>query len=149
MGTPPSSRPPSSSVPSGTRSCIWAATRARRAGCDSNRYLSKYSLLTWPDRSVNSPVRRQQASMSAASAGSAVMGPRLVGDLGRALRVRLERTEEMAEGDQPVVGVEELRAGGQRDDALLRTLDRLRSAVRVHRVRSQDPTGRERDHELV
>ncbi len=47
------------------------------AGSDSKRYLSKYSEATWPDRSVNSPVRRQQASTSAASRGS-VMGRRLL-----------------------------------------------------------------------
>ena len=46
---------------------ICAATRASRAGSVSKRYLSKYSRDTCPERSVNSPVRRQQASTSAAS----------------------------------------------------------------------------------
>ena len=79
IGTPPSSRPPSSSVSSGSSGCICATTRASRSGWASKRYLSKYSDATVPERSVNSPVSRQTASMSRARSGSAadVMGPTL------------------------------------------------------------------------
>ena len=55
---------------SGRSGTIAAATRASRSGSVSKRYLSKYSLATWPERSVNSPVRRQRASMSRARARS-------------------------------------------------------------------------------
>ena len=73
IGMPPISSPPSRSVSAGSSCAISRATRASSTGSASKRYLSKYSLLTWPLRSVNSPVRRQVASMSAASSGSVVV----------------------------------------------------------------------------
>jgi hypothetical protein len=59
MGMPPSSIPASTSHWSGSRATIASATSRSRTGCASNRYLSKYSSLTWPDRSRNEPVRWQ------------------------------------------------------------------------------------------
>ena len=73
IGTPPSSRPARSSVSCGTSWIISRATRASSSGSASKRYLSKYSVATCPERSVNSPVRRQQASMSAANESSVVV----------------------------------------------------------------------------
>ena len=110
-------------MPSGTRSTIWATTRASRAGSASKRYLSKYSEATWPDRSVNSPVSRQQASTSRARSGSEP-----VSSHARRLPVLGNGLDEVAEGDHPVVGVEDLRAGGQRDQPLTATLRGLYAA---------------------
>jgi len=67
MGTPPSSSPPNSWVSLGSSGTIASATRSNRAGCDSNRYLSKYSFDVWPERSTNVPSSRQAVLMSRAS----------------------------------------------------------------------------------
>ena len=56
-GTPPSSSPARICVSCGRRSAMAVAISRSSAGSDSKRYLSKYSLLTAPERSVNSPSR--------------------------------------------------------------------------------------------
>src|SRR6476659_2907086 len=145
IGTPPSSRPPSSSVPSGTRSTIWATTLASSAGSASKRYLSKYSEATWPDRSVNSPVSRQQVSTSRARVGSEP-----VAAMQRRLPVLRNGLDEVAERDAPAVGVEDLRAGRQRDQTLPTALRGLHpTRLRVLRQRADHPAGREGDHQVV
>ena len=57
IGMPPSSRPARASVVDGTSgTSAWPIVRSS-TGSASNRYLSKYSLLTAPERNTNSPVR--------------------------------------------------------------------------------------------
>src|SRR5690554_285348 len=56
MGMPPISRPARASTCSGSSGAIARAISARSRGSDSKRYLSKYSLLMMPERSLNSPV---------------------------------------------------------------------------------------------
>src|SRR3954451_25472390 len=56
MGTPPSSKPASASIPAGTDGAMASHSSRSSGGSASNRYLSKYSLLTAPERSVKVPV---------------------------------------------------------------------------------------------
>src|SRR3954451_1283715 len=74
IGTPPSSRPASTSVPSGTRATRAAAISSSNSGSASKRYLSKYSLATWPLRSVNVPVKRAMALIRWTRSSAAGMG---------------------------------------------------------------------------
>src|SRR3954467_13780653 len=56
IGTPPSSNPASASIPAGTEGAMASHSSRSSGGSASNRYLSKYSLLTAPERSVKVPV---------------------------------------------------------------------------------------------
>jgi hypothetical protein len=56
-GTPPSSKPASTSVPGGIWSAASSAIARSSIGSDSKRYLSKYSLAVRPDLSWNTPTR--------------------------------------------------------------------------------------------
>src|SRR3954447_17796804 len=56
IGTPPSSKPASASIPAGTDGAMASHSSRSSGGSASNRYLSKYSLLTAPERSVKVPV---------------------------------------------------------------------------------------------
>ena len=61
MGMPPISSPANTSVPSGMSGTMASAICASNCGCASKRYLSKYSVAIWPERSVNVPVSRAMA----------------------------------------------------------------------------------------
>src|SRR6478672_492551 len=58
IGTPPNSSPASTSVSDGRSGTRARAMSANNTGSASKRYLSKYSLAIWPERSVKVPVRR-------------------------------------------------------------------------------------------
>src|SRR5438094_9565356 len=63
IGTPPSSKPASASIPGGMSAAKPSATAVRSFGSDSNRYLSKYSSDRAPDRRRNWPRRRETSSI--------------------------------------------------------------------------------------
>ena len=66
-GTPPSSRPARASVADGTIVTRLSAIAPSRTGSASNRYLSKYSVVTAPDRSRNSPRNLEACAIANAS----------------------------------------------------------------------------------
>src|SRR3954447_5785479 len=70
IGTPPSSSPASTSVSAGRSGTRAAAMSASSTGSASNRYLSKYSVALWPERSVNVPVSRAIELTRCASSSS-------------------------------------------------------------------------------
>src|SRR6478672_4779202 len=58
IGTPPNSSPASTSVSDGRSGTRARAMSANSTGSASKRYLSKYSVAIWPERSVKVPVSR-------------------------------------------------------------------------------------------
>src|SRR6266850_303274 len=67
-GTPPSSRPPRTSVLLGMSGIKASATARNNTGSDSKRYLSKYSVAVLPERRRNVPRTYADRRMAAARA---------------------------------------------------------------------------------
>src|SRR5439155_20290820 len=86
IGMPPISIPASRSQ-SGRSAVISSATSRRRAGCPSNKYLSKYSDLTRPERRLNSPTRWTGAIQTFGQAKSRSHHPAPSGSASRRVRV--------------------------------------------------------------
>src|SRR6266480_2741189 len=67
-GTPPSSRPPRTSVLLGMSGINASATARNNTGSDSKRYLSKYSVAVLPERRRNVPRTYADRRIAAARA---------------------------------------------------------------------------------